>query len=328
MATAIMQKTCRGVSAVVIWAAALAAGCRTVGHSSSSRAHPVTPRQQQRLRALGAMPLSGRALTLTAVCCLLGLVGCGGTRTTAASERATTSPETTPGASSSSPPDNDTESTRRADAIKRARARERARAQAVADVVRDYYGNLDAKELTAAWARLSPSVRAQLGEYETWAAGQQGTVEVEVTSVHTERASKTSASVAVALRSTSVDVCSRTVHQRFAGTWTLSRSGGRWSADDLQIEKTGGGAERTDYAECDDNSGASPNSSAPAQPDYVPDDPGAAVPDPGDDPSFCDTHACIPNYDNGNGSTVQCADGTYSHSGGIQGACSHHGGEG
>ena len=123
MATAIMQKTYRGVSAVVIWAAALAAGCRTVGHSSLSRAHPVTPRQQQRLRALRAMPLSGRALTLTAVCCLLGVVGCGGTRTTAASERATTSPETTPGASSSSPPDNDTESTRRADAIKRARAR-------------------------------------------------------------------------------------------------------------------------------------------------------------------------------------------------------------
>jgi hypothetical protein len=28
----------------------------------------------------------------------------------------------------------------------------------------------------------------------------------------------------------------------------------------------------------------------------------------------------------GNGSTVLCADGSISHSGGIQGACSHHGG--
>jgi hypothetical protein len=36
----------------------------------------------------------------------------------------------------------------------------------------------------------------------------------------------------------------------------------------------------------------------------------------------------IPNYDNGNGYRVQCADGTFSHSGGIQGACSHHGGVG
>lgn len=44
--------------------------------------------------------------------------------------------------------------------------------------------------------------------------------------------------------------------------------------------------------------------------------------------SFCDTHDCIPNYDNGNGSTVQCSDGTYSQSGGIRGACSHHGGVG
>jgi hypothetical protein len=47
-----------------------------------------------------------------------------------------------------------------------------------------------------------------------------------------------------------------------------------------------------------------------------------------DSGSFCDTHDCIPNYPNGNGSTVQCADGSYSHSGGIQGACSHHGGVG
>jgi hypothetical protein len=34
----------------------------------------------------------------------------------------------------------------------------------------------------------------------------------------------------------------------------------------------------------------------------------------------------IPNYPNGTGSVVQCADGMYSHSGGRSGACSHHGG--
>lgn len=34
----------------------------------------------------------------------------------------------------------------------------------------------------------------------------------------------------------------------------------------------------------------------------------------------------IPNYDEGDGYRVQCDDGTYSQSGGIQGACSHHGG--
>jgi hypothetical protein len=34
----------------------------------------------------------------------------------------------------------------------------------------------------------------------------------------------------------------------------------------------------------------------------------------------------IPNYENGRGYRVQCEDGTYSRSGGIQGACSWHGG--
>jgi hypothetical protein len=43
---------------------------------------------------------------------------------------------------------------------------------------------------------------------------------------------------------------------------------------------------------------------------------------------FCSTHACIPSFDQGHGSIVQCADGMWSHSGGIQGACSGHGGEG
>jgi len=36
----------------------------------------------------------------------------------------------------------------------------------------------------------------------------------------------------------------------------------------------------------------------------------------------------IPNYDEGNGYRVQCSDGMYSQSGGIQGACSGHGGVG
>ncbi len=36
----------------------------------------------------------------------------------------------------------------------------------------------------------------------------------------------------------------------------------------------------------------------------------------------------IPYYEEGDGYRVQCADGTYSQSGGIQGACSHHGGIG
>jgi hypothetical protein len=42
---------------------------------------------------------------------------------------------------------------------------------------------------------------------------------------------------------------------------------------------------------------------------------------------FCSTHTCIPNFPNGTGYIVQCADGEWSHSGGRSGACSDHGGE-
>lgn len=42
---------------------------------------------------------------------------------------------------------------------------------------------------------------------------------------------------------------------------------------------------------------------------------------------FCSTHSCISSFDEGAGSIVQCADGMWSHSGGLQGACSSHGGE-
>src|SRR3954471_16321052 len=41
---------------------------------------------------------------------------------------------------------------------------------------------------------------------------------------------------------------------------------------------------------------------------------------------FCETHECIGDWENANGTRVQCADGAWSFSGGISGACSHHGG--
>lgn len=45
------------------------------------------------------------------------------------------------------------------------------------------------------------------------------------------------------------------------------------------------------------------------------------------DQQFCTTHSCIENFPNGNGYIVQCVDGEWSHSGGLSGACSDHGGE-
>lgn len=45
------------------------------------------------------------------------------------------------------------------------------------------------------------------------------------------------------------------------------------------------------------------------------------------DAQFCSTHQCIANFSNGSGAVVECKDGEWSHSGGISGACSSHGGE-
>lgn len=45
------------------------------------------------------------------------------------------------------------------------------------------------------------------------------------------------------------------------------------------------------------------------------------------DAAFCASHTCIGDFEGEDGSIVECADGTYSHAGGLSGACSHHGGE-
>lgn len=45
------------------------------------------------------------------------------------------------------------------------------------------------------------------------------------------------------------------------------------------------------------------------------------------DAQFCSEHECIGSFTTEGGTVVECSDGTYSHAGGISGACSHHGGE-
>ena len=53
--------------------------------------------------------------------------------------------------------------------------------------------------------------------------------------------------------------------------------------------------------------------------------PGNTISNPPD--AFCEYFDCIPSFwDSTNGYVVQCEDSTFSHSGGRQGVCSHHGG--
>jgi hypothetical protein len=45
------------------------------------------------------------------------------------------------------------------------------------------------------------------------------------------------------------------------------------------------------------------------------------------DQEFCEEDQCIGDFEGEGGYVVECNDGTYSHAGGISGACSDHGGE-
>jgi hypothetical protein len=44
------------------------------------------------------------------------------------------------------------------------------------------------------------------------------------------------------------------------------------------------------------------------------------------DGAFCSSHRCIANFPRGHGTVVQCRDGEWSHSGGLEGVCNRHGG--
>jgi hypothetical protein len=106
----------------------------------------------------------------------------------------------------------------------------------------------------------------------------------------------------------------------WTGSYALAYESGRWLITKAMITP----------APCT----GSPNSTAPqsetsagATPQTTP-----AVEAPGSyshatDADFCSTRRCIPNFPNGNGYIVQCVDGQWSHSGGLSGACSDHGGE-
>jgi hypothetical protein len=45
------------------------------------------------------------------------------------------------------------------------------------------------------------------------------------------------------------------------------------------------------------------------------------------DTRFCEEHRCIAYFTTENGTVIECSDGTYSHGGGIRGACSDNGGD-
>ena len=136
-----------------------------------------------------------------------------------------------------------------------------ARGEAAAAVVREFYAAVDAKRFSDAWGRFGPAIQQQLGGLATWQAGYAHTRSTRVDSVSGTASDPTHATVEVRLHSVDEDACTRSVTQRFAGTWTLRRVAGRWQASKLAIAKTGGGTLRQ-ASRCTPSSTTQPSSSS------------------------------------------------------------------
>jgi hypothetical protein len=67
--------------------------------------------------------------------------------------------------------------------------------------------------------------------------------------------------------------------------------------------------------------------SAASSPDSSSEEDQAGSPSHAGDQKFCEEHECIGDFTSEEGTVVECSDGTYSHAGGLSGACSDHGGE-
>lgn len=194
--------------------------------------------------------------------------------------------------------------------------------------VRSHYRTLNRREFEEAWEHLSPEAQATLGPFQQWVSGYELTEGTTPATVAALNADSRHARVSVELNSDDLDECGNHVPQHFEGTWTLRRTAGKWSAVSAVITKTGGGEPVRDPAQCIDWTTVDPPTG------YEPPDAGFTYlpnPDPGEPlylppADFCATHDCIPNFYNGTGYPTQCADGTWSNSGGRPGACSWHGG--
>ena len=191
-----------------------------------------------------------------------------------------------------------------------------ARTSATA-AVRDYYHLINGGRFERAWTALTPGLRSDLGGYYAWRRGYRFTLRTRVLDARVVQQGGGTATVRVRFAGDAKDACDSNVTQTFTGTWALAAVGGRWVATKALATRVSGPDVVDHVSDCP-SQGSAGSASVPsyAPPPYT----------PPSGPTYTPPGSNIPNYENGNGYRVQCADGTYSQSGGIQGACSYHGG--
>jgi hypothetical protein len=207
---------------------------------------------------------------------------------------------------------------------------------AAQQAVKKYYGALDNYQYRVAWNYLGTEQQTANPGFGTWSRSLKRNYETNLKSATVRPLTATTAQVAVTLNTLDYDACNNPVWQAFGGVWKVSLDGGDPLLESADISKVGGGNPVLAISECQTILPAPPTESS---------DTGAVPPstysdEPPTDPyyddgsdyaptsDFCSVHDCIGDFENGNGSIVECSDGTFSHSGGVQGACSSHGGVG
>jgi hypothetical protein len=110
-------------------------------------------------------------------------------------------------------------------------------APAPADFVRAYYANLNAHRFAAAWALLSPAVKARFGTFAHWRAGYATTLASAPENLSVSTAANGAATVSHALVARDKTPCG-TLERRFAVTWTLVPQAGGWRVAGLSGRPT------------------------------------------------------------------------------------------
>lgn len=230
--------------------------------------------------------------------------------------------------------------------------------------VERFYASIDNGRFGAAWDQLSPSTRSSLGTLDAWESGHEGREYTGIADMWVEPRSRSRSLVHIDLTTRDTNECDISSEQRFSGTWLIHEKRGKAilsnpqisfvrgddpeeadalcqtrlaAARQLRKEKRQAARERRiaralakveshsyDYTGYDDE--------GYGDPDYESSDYGSGGDDYGS--NYGGSYSSGGSYGSsygmdlgpGRGSTVTCADGSISHSGGIQGACSWHGG--
>jgi hypothetical protein len=197
--------------------------------------------------------------------------------------------------------------------------------------VKQYYSAIDYYDYGGAWQFLGQQQRADDGGFKTWREGHVLNVATNLKSAIATPVDGDTATVSIRLNTADLDICGSNVRQTFEGTWTVDFLGGRPELDNADISKVGGADPTVDVRDCPPIE-VPPSVYSSLPPSYggesSPYESGSGSYSGPTVSDFCSIHDCIGDFNNEPGSIVECSDGSYSHAGGIQGACSSHGGVG